>query len=153
MATGRISRLALVETGSRGRILRVSLTGVALPQGRIHRVSTSGTAAVILAAFPGASVEPLSAVTVTAVVQSGGTPTFVWRRVSGPAVTLSGTGSSRAFRAPALDAGGTLVLGVTATFEGTSSIEELVTIDIPPQIIWTRTGSTEWVPGVLARHP
>lgn len=92
------------------------------------------------------SVEPGSSVTVTAVLSDASTAdSYTWRQISGPAITLSGTGNSRTFTAPHAmpPAGATVVLGVTATKSGVTSNETIANVVALPQVSWVWNG-TAW---------
>ena len=73
----------------------------------------------------------------------GGTPadTYIWRQISGPAVSFLGTGHTRSFTAPSALNGAVVVIGVRASVGGTTSPEVTVTITSLPQLVWTRTFS------------
>lgn len=159
---GRVVRAALVTPAAapKGRVFRAAVTGVApaaaprgrvyrsaivgtLPaarKGRVYRSRIKGTAAVVLAAIPARTVEPMSSVEITALLV-GGTPaeSYIWRQVSGPAVSFIGTGHTRSFTAPSAIDGTSVVIGVRAAVGGTTSDEQTVTVTVRPQLVWTRT--------------
>lgn len=70
---------------------------------------------------------------------------YTWRQVSGPAVTLSGSGATRVFTAPALEAGATLVFGLIVTDDGgATSGEKTVTVTVLGATEFIAQG-TSWV--------
>lgn len=142
----RIFRAGLtgsVPVGPKLRIYGERMTGTlpVAPTLRIFRAALFGVGAVTVAPILPSTVEPMDAVTITAVLATDGSPVWSWRQISGPSVTLIGTGASRTFTTPATQDGTTLVLGVTATVGGSVSAEQQVTVAVLPQIVWTRTHS------------
>lgn len=121
-------------------------TAVVVPKVRWGRADFEGVAAVLIAPIPNQSnVEPETLITVTTSVTSGHTAdSWTWRRISGPTVTLTGTGGTRTFYAPSGMTGTTLVLGVTATAGGVTSPEQTVTVTTLPQVSWHYSAGT-WV--------
>lgn len=106
---------------------------------RWGRADFDGVAAVVLAPLTDLTVEPESFVTLTTTVTSGQTAdAWTWRRISGPAVTLTGTGGTRTLYAPSAmpPSGATVVIGVTATASGITSPERTVTVTARPQLSW-----------------
>ena len=87
------------------------------------------------------NAEPLSTVTLTAGVVGGGAATYTWRLVSGPAVTIVGTGATVTIAAPALVDGATYLIGVTATVAGSTSPEVTCTVVVLPHNEWWWTGT------------
>ena len=103
--------------------------------------------AVSLNSLADSTVEPGSTVSLSAVLTEGGlSDVYTWRVVSGTSVSLSGTGASRTFIAPSVmpPNGTSVVIGVTATKNGSTSAEVTATVSVPPQLRWTYSGST-WV--------
>lgn len=98
----------------------------------------AGTA--LAAIPPQVDVEPQETVTVTASPAPGNSApsTYNWRQVSGPTVTLSGTGGTRTFEAPSALNGTTVVLGVSGTTSGVTGPEQLASVTILPQLSWVR---------------
>ena len=151
MSTARIFRAALeyVPPAPKARLYRAELSGTAIiipdvPKVRLYRAELSGTAAVLVAPLTGQTVEPLSTVTLTAVLLSAGpADSWTWRRISGPSVGIEGTGATRTFVAPATMDGTEVVIGVTATKDGVTSNERTVTIAALPQLSWIWDG-TAW---------
>lgn len=126
----------------------VSGAAAASPTVRWGRSEASGAAAAILNPLtPLVDVEPLSTVTLTATLATGSaTPdSYVWRRVSGAAVALSGTGATITFPAPAAMDGATVVIGVSGLIGGAQGPERTVQITTLPQIRWEPT-TAGWVP-------
>lgn len=143
---GRAYRASTVGTAPadapRGRAYRAASTGTvpASRFGRAYRAAVAGTASVLLVPFAPRTVEPMSTVSLTAGLVGGGiADSYSWRQISGPTVSLSGSGGSRSFAAPSTMAGDVVVIGVQATVGDTTSAESLITITVPPQIMWTRT--------------
>jgi hypothetical protein len=70
-------------------------------------------------------------VTASAADSDGTIESYTWVRISGPAVTLAGTGASRTFTAPDVD--GTTVLRVTVVDDDGASAQDTVSINISAQ--------------------
>lgn len=147
MAVGRAHRVAFVAppAAPKGRVHRVAFTGTTpvVQKGRVHRIAFGGNAAVVMTPDTGErTVEPLTPVVLAMELVGGLTAdTWTWRQVSGPPVTLFGTGGTRTLTAPAAMDGTTVVIGVRASLAGVSSAERLITIAVLPQIMWTRTAA------------
>lgn len=77
------------------------------------------------------NVEPLSTVTLAATANMAVTA-WTWTQTGGPAVTLTGTGATRTFTAPANENGATLTF--TASADGSPA--DTVTIDVLPHDLW-----------------
>lgn len=108
---------------------------------RWHGASAAGSALATLAPFaPLVDVEPQDVVSLTAVKFGGSTtPTgWAWRQVSGPAVTLVGTGATRTFTAPSSLTGAVVVLAVAGTIDGVPGPEQRVSVTVVPQLSWIR---------------
>jgi hypothetical protein len=116
---------------------------------RWYEAGGTGSPAVIVNALPDlANVEPESTITVTATLVGGGTAdTWTWRRVSGPTIGIIGTGATVTFTAPSDINGATVVVGVTATIDATTSPERTFTVNVLAQTEWWWTG-TGWIPQV-----
>lgn len=145
---GRAYRAGMVGTAPasapKGRVFRVAAVGTAPASrvGRVFRAAMSGTASVVVLPIADRTVEPMSTVSLTAVLSSGfAADSYTWRQVSGPTVSFAGTGASRSFTAPSAMAGATVVIGVRATVGGTTSAERTFTVNVLPQIVWMRTNS------------
>jgi hypothetical protein len=96
--------------------------------------------AVALNPLNDSTVEPGTVVTLSAVLTEGGAAdSYSWRVVSGTSVTLTGYGASRTFIAPSVmpPSGTAVIIGVTATKNGSTSQEVTATVTVPPQIRWT----------------
>lgn len=104
----------------------------------------SATTPVIDLGADRTGIEALEVVNLTAAHVGGNAPSsYTWRHVSGPAVTLTGTGNTRSFVAPATFNGGTVVIGCTPN----GGVEDLVSITVLPTPSWVRIpGQTEWLP-------
>jgi hypothetical protein len=116
---------------------------------RIGGASFDGTVAVILNPLTPATVEPLSTVSLTAVVAAGSaTPdSYTWRVVSGAPVSLIGTGGATVtFAAPAHENGTYTVIGVKGINGGVQSPEQTVRIDALPQLHWLLDATGSWIP-------
>lgn len=91
--------------------------------------STTTNPAPVVTNIATQSVPANTAVTVSATA-TGTVTSWAWRQISGPTVTLSGTGATRSFSAPAQATASTIVLGVTAINNGVSSVEKTATIEV-----------------------
>lgn len=132
-----------------GRIYRAGATGTApvTGKGRIYRAGLTGTASVLVSVIADYdNVEPETNLAITATLQGGGSAdSWTWRRVSGAAIGINGTGASVSFLAPSDINGTSVVVGVTATVGPTTSPEETFTVTVLPQTEWWWTGSA-WTP-------
>lgn len=138
------------------RIYRAEMTGsaVVISKLRIYRAEISGTAAVVVAPFtPLASpVEPETLVSITAaLLGGGGADSWTWRRVSGPASSLTSAGATATLKTPSVvpaqgqpPVGATVVLGVKATIGSVVSAEQTITIPVLPQLEFAGVGSGPW---------
>lgn len=154
MAAGRIYRAATESVASsKGRIYRAESAGggTATPKGRIYRAEAAGIAAVTLLPIANITAEPGTVVPITAVLEGGGSAdSYTWRRVSGPASTLSTAGGVASLTVPALAVNyipvqAVVVIGVTATKSGTTSREVTTTITGLPETDWSRIPGGAWV--------
>jgi hypothetical protein len=151
MSKGRIYNATLTGVGAvKARIYRAQMTGAVPPgvKGRIYKAGMTGVAGVALAPFTNQAAEPLTPVTLTAVLAAGSaTPdSYTWRVVSGSPVAIVGTGASVVVTAPTCTPGaGTgpvpafTVIGVKATKAGVASPEVTVRIDSPTNQWWQAT--------------
>ena len=99
-----------------------------------------------------ADVEPLTTVSLTAGVVGGGAATYTWRVISGPTATIvGGTAATVTFTAPAVQAGGTMTIGVKATQVGVDSPEVTCTVAVLPHNEWWWTGAA-LVPATESWH-
>lgn len=89
------------------------------------------------------NVEPLSTVTLSATANMAVT-TWTWAQTGGPAVTLTGTGASRTFKAPANENGATLTFTVSAD----GSPTDTVVVEVLPHDLWVLRGG-ELVPAQM----
>jgi len=96
-----------------------------------------------------ASVEPWATVTLdgSASTDPDGTVTaWAWRQISGTTVTLTGTGATRTFQAPASMAGDYLVFGLTVTDDlAVTSAEDTTIVQVLPATEFLAT-ATGWQP-------
>lgn len=123
-------------------------TAPTTPKARWGRSALEGTASVVVAPLTGVTDRlPGTSVSFTAALASAGTADlWTWRQVSGPAVSLIGSGASRTFLAPSVmpPDGATVVLGVRATVSGTLSPEVTVSTTVLPQRFWILQAG-QWV--------
>jgi hypothetical protein len=123
---------------------------------RVYKTSLDAIAAVLVSLQPSLTAGPGEVVTLTAELLTGGSPTWQWRRISGPTVGLPATGATASLTMPSLwnpdtatptsgaPAPSLLLVGVRATVGGVQSPEVTCQISILPQLSWSRSGST-WV--------
>lgn len=102
------------------------------------------TPAPTIANIAARTVEPFDTVTIVADV-TGTVTSYTWRQVSGPAVTLTGSGASRSFRAPAAKNGATVVIGVIARNGTTPSTEKTASVQALPHLRWSLRAGV-WIP-------
>lgn len=129
-----------------GRVAALTLEAVAAGRaGRVQALSIEATGATAqIVAIPAASVKPLATVTTTITLVGGGTAdTYSFEQNSGPAVTFSGTGATRTWKAPATVAGTVVQLELTAVKDGITSPPVIVDYTIPPCQLWWHNGGTE----------
>lgn len=148
MSALRTHRIALEDapTMPRLRVHGASFTGAApvVPKLRIHGAGLAGAAAVVVNALAPQVAEPESTVTVTgSLVGGGAADSWTFRPISGPSIGLTVAGASATFTAPSTKppSGAVVVVGVTATLDGTTSAEQTCTITLLPQVRWAWTGS------------
>ncbi len=104
---------------------------------RVFAASGSGTTALTVAPLTDLSgVEPESTVSITATMQLGTATSWAWRQISGPAVSLVGSGATVTFVAPSSVTVATVVLGVIASSASVSSVERTVSVQVYPQTVW-----------------
>lgn len=104
------------------RVYRAELAQQPGSRLRIHGVSLDQVAASVPDLGASQAVESLSTVNLTATV-SGSPSAWAWTQTAGPAVTLSGSGASRSFTAPATVDGVLITIQAVATISG---------VDTPP---------------------
>jgi len=95
------------------------------------------------------SVEPFSTVTLTATGSDtdGTIASYAWTQTSGTGVTLSGTGASRTFTAPAAQSSQVLVFSVTCTDDGgATSSPDTVTVTVLPATEFYLSSGGVWQP-------
>lgn len=98
------------------------------------------------------NIEPYSTVTLTGSATGGdSTYTYSWAQISGPSVTLSGTGASRTFTAPAGQSGSNLVFRLTAD-DGADSDTDDVTISVLSHNLFTKVGGAFFPRRKARRH-
>ena len=104
----------------------------------------TSTTIPVVNAGPNQSVEPLTAVTLP--VSATNSPTsYSVTQASGPAVVLSGPGTSSTFQAPRVLSGATLVFSVTASNSAGTSPPSSVTVVVYPHLYWVLTAGA-WLP-------
>jgi hypothetical protein len=93
-------------------------------------------------------VEPYSTITLTGSATGGTSPfSYSWVQTAGsPTVTLSGSGASRTFTAPALLNGTTLTFQVTVTDSVSVSDTDDVVVTVQLHNEFTRTSGGSWAP-------
>lgn len=129
------------------RVFKASGSGdaVTATRLRVHAVSGSGVTALTVAPLTDMSgVEPESLVSITATMQLGTATSWVWRQVSGPTVSLVGSGATVTFVAPSALTVSTVVLGVVASSSSVSSVERTVSVQVFPQTLWNYSAGS-WV--------
>lgn len=148
MSKARDYRLSydVVPATPKVRDYRLDFSGAALsiPKVRDYRLDLSGAAAVVVNALAAQVAEPESTVTISASLLGGGVAdTWTFRPISGPPIGLTVAGASATFKAPSTKppAGAVVVVGVTATLDGTTSAERTCTITLLPQVRWAWNGT------------
>lgn len=111
---------------------------------RVHSVSLAQVVAVAPDAGDDVTAESRAAVTLTATI-GGSVSAWSWTQTAGPAVSLSGSGATRSFTAPALLAGAVLEFAVTATIGGVVSPPGAVAVTVLPHQWWVLDGGV-WTP-------
>jgi hypothetical protein len=159
-----VSTLRLYETGldaEEGTRLRVYEVGldVAIPVQPVLRLYDVGLAVVgaVTVELPAAAtIGPGEILELEAELVTGGSASWSWRRISGPALTIAADGGSATITGPSrwnadiekptagIPGVSTVVVGVTATVDGITSPEARCTVTVLPQLSWSRSGST-WV--------
>ncbi len=88
-------------------------------------------------------VGPGQTIALLAALADGGTATWSWRRISGPAVALLADGPRCQITGPSImpPSPQLIVLGVRATVGARTSPEAQVTVRVLPQVSWTRHGT------------
>jgi hypothetical protein len=144
-----------VQTAQTGKVVSISdgfsihVDELAFATGstdEIPPVSTSANQApTVNAGGDQVDIRPFATVTLTAIPSDpdGTTPTITWEQTNGsPSVTLSGSGVSRTFVAPATRNGCTLTFQVTAD-DGLATATDTVSIVVIPQAEWAVSGGSE----------
>lgn len=89
--------------------------------------------------------EPGTVVTLVASSSLGLPGAWSWRVISGAGVTLSPLGASASWVVPYLTSVGEVSIGVTGLVGGSSTVEAVSTVTVPPHQIWTATAGA-WAP-------
>lgn len=82
-------------------------------------------------------IEPFSEVSINGTALTGSIATWAWSQLSGPAVTLFGSGSSRTFTAPAVSSSSVLQFQVV----GDGLATDTVSITVNPHLDWLKKAS------------
>lgn len=102
----------------------------------------SSNLTVVVEASP-ASPEADQVVTLTTTASGGVSPyTYAWLQVAGTTVSLSGSGASRTFTAPALINAETLSFQCTVTPTSGSAVAEVGEVPVLPHNFWTKRSGT-----------
>lgn len=118
---------AVAATGERSAYMALGDTATLL--------GPAVTVATVFAGNDQLGVEPFTLVTLASTVVAGSVSNWAWTQLSGPSVSLSGSGASRTFIAPATTNTTTLVF--QATGDGTAT--DQVTVQVYPQLDWLKT--------------
>jgi hypothetical protein len=142
MTVLRVGRIQVSGTEVRRlRIGAITLSGTppVTTVMRVGKITVSGTAAVRVNATAQAVAGPGETVTITASLADGGSPdSWSWTQVSGPTVTLSGSGGTRTFVCPSvMPPGSPVVIAITATKSAITSPPAQVSIAVLPQTAWS----------------
>lgn len=144
--------LAWTPTQAGTYILRYSATnGVGTTTDDVS-ITVTSVALPVVNPISEQTVDPHVNDVVTLTATASNSPTaWSWTQVSGPTVTLSGSGASRTFTAPAFYGtnSATVVLGVTATNAGGTSSQVQATVTILPTARATRVHGGQWVRSAL----
>lgn len=127
------------------RVFKASGSGAAITLRKldVFAVSGSGVTALTVAPLSDMSgVEPESVVSITATMQLGTATSWAWRQISGPPVSLIGSGATVTFTAPSSVTTATVVLGVIASSSSVSSLERTVSVQVLPQTLWNYIGGS-----------
>lgn len=107
---------------------------------RIHAVTLEQIVAVAPDLGLNRTVESQTSVSLTAAI-TGTVTAWSWTQTAGTTVTLSGSGGSRSFTAPATFDGDVLTFQVTATIGGVVSPPGTVSIVVRPHQWWVLRAS------------
>lgn len=142
---------------SKLRVHHTSLDAVVDPVAklRVHRAILAGTPATVLVAPDPVFLGPGQEQTITVETEDGvPATTWTWRTISGPSLSMSGSGATRKLTGPHLwnqyatqplgspPAPAVTEIGVQAVRDGIISKEIIVQVTTYPQSSWTRTGTT-----------
>lgn len=107
----------------------------------------SGDALTVDAGVNQVNIEPYDTVTLSGSVSGGTAPySYAWTQTGGsPTVTLSGSGMTRTFSAPALLNGTTLTFQLTVTDSASGSGNDSMTVTVYVHNDFTRSGG-QWIP-------
>lgn len=125
-------------------ITRVRVRSIAA-RDTITRIRVTSTVTLTVSAGTGRALEPFDTVTLSA---SASQPpdSWLWEQTDGAAVTISGSGASRTFTAPATLNGTTLTFQVTAAKSGTTPAVAQVTYTVYPHTTWRGTANGDIAP-------
>jgi len=150
MAKLRVYKAALAGINPALRVYTVSADGSipSVPKLRVYKISGAGTVAVGFNSIDDRTFEPMTTCTTTVTALTGAPTidTYTWRQVSGPTVTLTGSGDTRSFVVPSVTppSTATVIIGVTGTSSGVSGPERQFKVFVLPQTRWSWNGSS-WV--------
>ena len=150
MVTLRVYQVGLapvVAPTTRLRIYEVGFTSTAIVPARlrIFKVGMNWTPGLVLAPFADVGpVEPETAIELVANLVDAPdlADTYTWRQISGPPVSLPGTGRGMTFITPSLliddlPSPCEVVIGVRATKNGVTSPEQTCKVKVYPNGAWT----------------
>lgn len=157
-----MSALRLYKAGLAGesqvklRVYDVELAALVpvQPKLRVYEAELATVGAVIVSLPAAVIMGPGEQVELDAVLVTGGSATWAWRRISGPSLPIATDGGSATLTGPSRwnadvekplsGAPGisTIVVGVTATVGGVTSPEARCTVTVLPQLSWARSDGT-----------
>lgn len=133
------------------------------PRLRVYEVELDSVGAVVVGDLPDITIGPGEEVEIEAELLTGGSATWAWRRVSGPPVTIAADGATATITGPSrwnadvtkptsgVPGISKVVIGVTATVAGQSSVEVRFEVSILPQLSWSYGGPIlGWVGAAVA---
>lgn len=132
--------------------LRIHRVEVAQQPGaklRIHGVSIESVQTPTPNLGVGGTVESQTPILLTASV-AGSPSAWVWTQTAGPTVTLTGSGSSRSFTAPATVDGTVITIQAVATISGVDTPPGSATFTVLPHQWWVRRSGV-WQPFTLGQ--
>lgn len=155
--TGRAAVRGVQLIGSptrpRAAVRGVRLVGATGPaRAAVRGVMLIGGGPLTANAGGGQAVEPFTVVTLDGRASVGAT-SWTWTQVSGPAVTIVGSGAVVGFEAPATEHGADIVIRLTAS-DGTTTATDDASISVYPCLFWRRNAANNaWVPRRIFAGP